>query len=463
LAPGFSTIYWPIETKVRELDAALLFAVLGAQRGWSVVVGGKTELYGRLKQNAEPGILVDKSIQKGSERLFAPLRKRGHRVFARCEEAMYISNPEEYCSRKTGREAFHEVEAVLALGRHHADALHQVYPQYSQKVVTTGNVRFDLLTPAVRAIHEREASRLREQWGEFYLLNTKLVKVNPSVEWGAGYLERSIARKHVKTEEHIQLLAWRVELEKGVLAHTVDFVERFAKELPGERLIIRPHPAEGFALWRNLSRGKTNIHVVHEGSVLPWLMAGKLSISSDCTTSVEAYLLDKPGINFRPIEAADEVEWELPKIVAYQVASTDALLSALAQKDPRSGLALPSTLTDEIVRKHFAQHGRRLASESILDYFDGLYRARNGSNGIGHDPLGKVDPAYVALQRLKVLVAWCISKHNRNRHRNRVHKIRGLEMGEIAERVEHVCRTLGYKSVLVKKLAPNIFHIFRTA
>ncbi|MGE3844723.1 MAG: hypothetical protein AB7I50_24425, partial [Vicinamibacterales bacterium] len=71
----FSTIYWPIETKVRELDAALLFAAVAARRGWSVIIGGKTELYRRLKQNAEPGIFIDKSIQKRSEELFTVLKR----------------------------------------------------------------------------------------------------------------------------------------------------------------------------------------------------------------------------------------------------------------------------------------------------------------------------------------------------------------------------------------------------
>ena len=80
----------------------------------------------------------------------------------------------------------------------------------------------------------------------------------------------------------------------------------------------------------------------------------------------------------------------------------------------------------------------------------------------GYDPLGERGFGFDALQRLKVFVAWCISKKNRERHRNRAHKIRELEFGEIAARVDQICTTLAYEGVRVKKLANNILHIYRS-
>ena len=457
----FSTIYWPIETIVRELDGALFFSVVAAQRGWSVMVGGKTELYRCLKQNAEPGILVDKSIQKRSEHLFSVFKKRGHRVFARCEEGLWFATPEDYCNRKTGRDAFAVVDGFLAWGREHAHALAQVYPQFSHKVVATGNVRCDLMSPAVRGIYEREVSEIRKQWGEFVLLNTKLAKVN-NVRRGVDVVERHIIMGHAPTEEQVRLTTKRVALEKAVLPHVVEFVERFSKQFPGEQLIIRPHPAEDFSFWKGIAAGKANVNVVHQGNVNPWLLACKLSISSDCTTSLEAYLLDKPGINFRPVKD-DEVEWELPMVTAYQVESTDALLRVLALSDPRSALSLPNALAAEFVGRYIAQCGGTLASQAILDYFADLHRPREGRDQPGYNLLGKVNLGFVALQRLKVFVAWCISKHNRGRNRNRAHKFPGLDYSQIAARVDDICRTLGYEGVRVKKLAKNILCIDRSS
>jgi len=461
LTPGiFSTIYWPVETKVRELDGALLFSVVAAQRGWSVIVGGKTELYRGLRQNAEPGILVDKSIQKRSEHLFRVFKKRGHRVFARCEEGLWFATPEDYCNRKTGGDAFAEVDGFLAWGREHAHALAQVYPQFAHKVVAPGNVRCDLMSPAVRGVYDREVSEIRKKWGEFVLLNTKLAKVN-NFRKGFAVVERHIAMGHAPTEEQVRITSKRVALEKAVLPHVVEFVERFSKQFPGEQLIIRPHPAEDHSFWEGIAAGKANVDVVHQGNVNPWVLASKLSISSDCTTSLEAYLLDKPGINFRPVKD-EEVEWTLPKVTAYQVESTDELLRVLALSDPLSALSLPDAPTAEIVGKCVAQCGGTLASTAILDYFADLYAPREDSNGAGYNPLGKPDLAFVALQRLKVFVAWCSSKKMRERQRNRQNKIRGLGLGEIASRVDQICTTLGYKSVRVKTAGENMFHIDRS-
>ena len=424
-----------------------------------MVVGGKTEIFRRLRQNAEPGILIDKSIQKGSERLFREFKKNGHRVFAREEEALIYSTPEDYCHRKTGKEAFREVDGVLAWGRDHANVLAQVYPEFSAKVLTTGNIRFDLTSPEVRGIYEREASRMRREWGDFYLLNTKFTKTN-IIKRGPGYVKGHIAKGHAPTEDQVQLITKRLELENALLPHFVEFIERFAKELPDKKLIIRPHPAEVFSTWEAIAAGKANVHVVHQGSVHPWLLASKLSISNSCTTAVEAFLFDKPGINFRPVKD-DDAEWELPNVAAYQIDSTDALLHVLALSDPHQALSLPSAPTEEIVGRYVAQYRGTLATQAILDYFGGFYAPREGRDEPGYSPMGKPNLAFVALQRLKVSIAWCISKNNRARGRARAKKFPGLKFSDITARLDHTCKTMKYESVRTTKLAKNIFLIER--
>lgn len=456
---AFSTIYWPIETKVRELDAALLMAAVAARRGWSVIIGGKTELYRRLKQNAEPGIFIDKSIQKRSEELFTVLKRKGHRVYARCEEGLWFATPVDYCNRKTGPGAIREVEGFLAWGQEHARAVSEVYPEHAHKVFATGNVRSDLMTPSVRGFYAADVSRIKQEWGDFYLLNTKFAKINFIKRGPAGgFVEAHIAKGHAPNEEQVRLTTNSVAKEKAVLPHFIEFVRRFATELPGEKLIIRPHPAEDFALWQGLAADKPNIHVVHQGPVQPWLLASKISISSDCTTSLEAYLLDKPGINFRPYKD-DEVEWIVPTVAAYQIDSTDDLLRALASADPRSMLSMPDVPTAEIVGRYVAQSGGNLAANAILDHFADVHVARERGNGAADSPLGTPSPLFVAQQRLKVFVAWCMSKDNRARHRNRAHKFRGLDQAEIEARLDTICRTLQYDGIRVRKVADNIFHV----
>lgn len=461
---GYHTIYWPIETVTRELDACLLLSTLAAQRGWSVVIGGKAELFRSLRQNAEPGLVVDKSIQKRSEHLFSEFKKRGHQVFARCEEGIVFSDAEDYCHRKTGEEAFRLVDGVLAWGQKHADALAHGYPQFADKVAVTGNVRCDLMSPAVRRIYDREVAEIRKEWGDFHLLNTKFSLINPfSRVLKKGYVEVSIKRGKAPTEAQVRVISRRVARLKALLPQVVEFVERFAKELPGEKLIIRPHPGEDFSLWKTLAAGKQNVHVVHEGSVHPWLLASKMSISPDCTTAVEAFLLDKPGINFRPVQD-DEIEWLLPRISAYQIESIDELLRVLALPDPRGAMKLPDAPRDEILASYLVQCEGTMAAEAILDYFSmfrgpGERSSKEGVNGGGHNPLGKRNLVFVAKQRLKIFIAWCLSKDNRSRRLTRQQKFPGLDYAKIAARLDEISGALGYERVKVTKLAENIFLI----
>ena len=373
-------------------------------------------------------------------------------MFARCEEGLWFATPEDYCNRKTGRDAFAVVDGFLAWGREHAHALAQVYPQFSHKVVATGNVRCDLMSPAVRGIYEREVSEIRKQWGEFVLLNTKLAKVN-NVRRGVDVVERHIIMGHAPTEEQVRLTTKRVALEKAVLPHVVEFVERFSKQFPGEQL-IHSSPSGGRLFVLEGYRGR----------------AKRMSTSFIRATSIRGCW--PASFRFRAIARPrsrhtcwinqastsgqsrdDEVEWELPMVTAYQVESTDALLRVLALSDPRSALSLPNALAAEFVGRYIAQCGGTLASQAILDYFADLHRPREGRDQPGYNLLGKVNLGFVALQRLKVFVAWCISKHNRGRNRNRAHKFPGLDYSQIAARVDDICRTLGYEGVRVKKLA----------
>ena len=56
-----------------------------------------------------------------------------------------------------------------------------------------------------------------------------------------------------------------------------------------------------------------------------WMIASNFVISSNCTTSVEAFLLKKMNYNFVPV-VDENVMYKLPKITGIQVHTLDTLI-----------------------------------------------------------------------------------------------------------------------------------------
>ena len=57
--------------------------------------------------------------------------------------------------------------------------------------------------------------------------------------------------------------------------------------------VVRPHPSDDRQTFVNAFEGLKNVHVISEGSVIPWLIASKFVIHNECTTAIESYLLEK--------------------------------------------------------------------------------------------------------------------------------------------------------------------------
>jgi surface carbohydrate biosynthesis protein len=450
-------LYLPIETKNREFDSRLLFAAIAADEGWSTVIGGKSDLYPMLDR-LRPGILIEKSIQKGNDRKIRTFKQSGHKVCVCCEEGLMFFTPEDYCNRKVGTECLHEVERFFAWGERQADAVATVHPSFAPKIAVTGNSRIDLAKPLLHGLHKAEIDAIREEHGSFYLLNTKFARTN-YVKRGAGFIEGHIAKGYAPTDEQIELMRRSVVQEEQVLAHFQEFVREFARRLPSKQLIIRPHPAEEFALWEQLADGLPNVKVVHRGNVLAWLLASRMSISNNCTTAVEAFVCGKPGINFRPFKD-ERVEYELPRIVAYQVESTDQLIDVLSSDAAERNLSLPAMATGAVVRRYMENHDTKFAAREILTHIANI-DVPAGADTV--QPPRSRGERNLRL-RLRDWYVWLKAAPNadaRARLRLRQQKFPGLDPLEIVARTRNICDLLALADVTVSELGPNVFSIER--
>jgi hypothetical protein len=109
-----------------------------------------------------------------------------------------------------------------------------------------------------------------------------------------------------------------------------NFFEEFSKSFPDRKMIIRPHPGENINTYYDMANGLKNILIIQDDrNALSWIKASNAVISSNCTTSVEAYLLNRISINIFATPGLESQEFYLPRNVSINTSNIKETIEAL--------------------------------------------------------------------------------------------------------------------------------------
>jgi len=453
--PPTSTLIIPVENQVRELDAKLLLACVAVERGYPVVLGSRAFVHFEM-QRLPRGVYLAKSMRRLSERMFGILRGLGHEIVAFDEEGLVRLIDEEYYRARLSPRAVALVSHLLAWGPDDARVFAAFPAARGVPIHVTGNPRIDMLRPELRAYLEPERRHIHERFGDFILINTNFGEVNHFIadlgearklaEGRAG----SGGSDWLEARAHFRLRIFR-EFEKMLPA--------LAEALPDQTFVLRPHPSESHENWLELTRRFERVHVINEGSVLPWLLASSGMIQNGCTTAVEAHMLDIPTLGFHPIvdERYDEA---LPFGLSHVCRDLDALARGVRDAAAGKLSRREDAGSRALLEGHVAATSGRFAAERMVDVLDEAgYRAA-------------LPPAPRAGRRLGA--AWlnrlraAEKRINMRRpgHRNHLsfhaHRFPELSCEDVQGRVDRLSTLLGrFRDVRVRALRPHVFRIER--
>ncbi|MDP6344861.1 MAG: hypothetical protein QF578_08675 [Alphaproteobacteria bacterium] len=358
----------PVETKAREFHAKLLLAAVAAEDGFEVLLGEQNAMLHQLR-HLPRGLYIDKSIARSKTAHFRRLRQRGNRVAAWCEEGLVYRDKTSYLHERICPESLAEADLFFCWGAVQQQDVAENIDQGREKLVATGNPRFDLLRPGYRDLFAAEARALRERYGDFILINTNFARYNHFN--GENFLiEVQRQRGAITTaEQEAFFVAWRDflgELYRGFAAMLAPLAGAF----PERKIILRPHPSENHGRWAEECRDLGNVEVVFEGNVVPWLIAGEVLIHNSCTTGLEGYLLDRPVIAYQP--ATSEVyDSYLPNVVSERARVPEQLVDCVRRAldgDGASGGAEGRAAAE----RYYAGIDGLLASERVLAAVHGI-------------------------------------------------------------------------------------------
>jgi surface carbohydrate biosynthesis protein len=316
-------LYLPIEIWVREFHAKTLLGVQAAKSGWSVIIGPKTAMDRRL-QTLPQGTVFQFGLHENFVPAMEKLHCAGHQVVAVDEEGLVTLNPEQYLRYRVSSKAIENSDACFCWGNTQLEMLKSIQADPACEFHITGNPRMDLLRPEFRDLIDKEAEQLKQKYGDFLLVNGNFGSYNHVM--GLEYTWQALQSKGwMNTASDAEFHRRRVELQGR-------FFHAFQEAIPelsaaGYRVIIRPHPSESLKPWEKLAIDYPDqVLVIREGNVVPWLQAANVVIHNGCTTAVEAFVLGRPVIAYRP-EIQYELESEFPNKISLQATTMEELMS----------------------------------------------------------------------------------------------------------------------------------------
>lgn len=345
-------LYLPVEIKTREMHGKLLLAYYALLNGTNVIIGEHSKVEeAALKYPA--GVFLCKGYPRGyMKRVIVAAKEAGHYVVNLDEEGLIYHDSEVYLKTRMNRKFMPYHDHVFCWGENQQKMIERAYPEMKGKCTSTGNPRFDLLTPKYREVYREESEKLGKIYGPYILVNTRFTLYNT--------IKGKREERLTKHGEYI----------RDLYHHFIHMIKRMSQEFPKVTFIIRPHPAERKESYVGDLKGHSNVQVRSEGSVIHWLMGAEALIHNGCTTGIEGYLLGQPVFSYEPI-ISPPFDVSLTQDVSKRASGVEELSEELKLLMER-GEGLPVSCPERLSHHYVNAKGEEYAYRRILQHMESV-------------------------------------------------------------------------------------------
>lgn len=427
-------IYLPVEVKSRELISKVFFADLATRSGFGVFIGRNGMNLSRTR--FPRGVYFDKCLSGHKVDFHRhQVEKLGNILVSLDEEALIVNRT--YAEARFTQLSIDLCSIIFVWGEVEASLIRERYGS-SAKICVSGSPRVDCWRPQVKHLYDIEVTSIKKRFGDFILVNSN---------FGAGVLPESRYDEEARGY---------FKLRSVVRGEFLKLIRRIAVEFPYRNIVLRPHPSENHALWTSLaSELPSNVHIIFEGSVGPWVRAASLLIHFCCTTAVEAWVANTPAISYEPsLEGYPNYEPHhfLPPALSLRLGSEEEVLSTIRNGFPDNS---PSRSTElEIVKKYIDFDEHKLSSQKIISELKKL-SIKEDVYQIPSFSIWKKFRSLVGRAKDQIGDIWA--------YRNQMHKNPGMNLDEITHLTERLLAedTLVHGQLNVHQVDVDTFCLFR--
>ena len=442
----------PSENRNREFDAKLLLGCVAVEAGFRAIVGSRHDIHAWIAQ-LPPAIYLAKDLRASSLVMTRILRQLGHTIAAWDEEGLVYYSPAQYLAARVDPEVMNATDMLFAWGADNAQIWRGASPHRAASVHEVGNPRLDLLRTDLRPFHESQRRILHVDYGGYILINSNFGTVNHLLPDAAATAITRF-RDSKAAEDHLRMLSYRRQLFEEFVAAAAGLARAF----PSTAVIVRPHPSENPEPWRRAARDLPNLHVRHDGNVIPWILGASAIIHNGCTTAVEAAVMGRSAIAYQPIHD-DRYEIRLPNSLSRKASSLDALIALVDERHEQDETTAQAPDVHAILGQHLSGLDGSLCCDRIIAHL-GMLAPRRSAQRLG-SILGKCRGRLQATLRRRRKSAFLHESDHKNGADYNSHRFPALAVSDVRLGIDRLALCLGrFDRVAVSELRPNIFELY---
>jgi len=356
----------PIEVKVREFDAHILFACHAVARGYGVVLGERGTVNSEYLAALPRAIYLDKTMARQKTKRITRCKDECGHWYASLDTEAAPHAGRLYTYARYSEEGMSKADAVLAWGDADKKAILKAYPQWSKKVICTGHPRMDLWGSRFREIYHAETERLQQKFGRYVLVPSNFAAGSSNMK-SKALLVKQMDTIFQDSKAEFDLMMDQIEHVDRSMGHFIELVHALSKRLAGTQIVVRPHPAEDMGVWRRAVGALPNVHVCRKGTVTPYILGAACVVHHGCTTGFEAFLMGRPMIAYQPDYDA-RFDEHPANLLSRRASDLDGAIREI--QTSLDGAYVPPVGARETAVENWSNFERWDACERILDVFD---------------------------------------------------------------------------------------------
>lgn len=279
----------PIEIAGRELLSKCALCCEFVNKSNNIaIISDKSSAY-KLLGKSNNQIYIDRGYHEGSSENIYRLFKNNVQLISIDEENGVDYDDFSSITSRFPKKIFELASYICIWGFKAKEHLRKIHPFVNFKNLgVTGHIRFHLLKDQYMKIYEKDVLEIKNKYQDFILINT---------DFGFANNIMGIEVILKKYSSRVKRLKGAIEYQQIQCNNFISLVKDLAK-VTKKNIVIRPHPEESHEIYIKSFNLIDNVHVVYEGSVIPWIIASEKMIHHDCTTAIECLMLGKKPIAY---------------------------------------------------------------------------------------------------------------------------------------------------------------------
>ena len=291
------------EIENRDFIQRMLISLELASKGNRVFLVSKYFFYKNFKY-FPVGMVLDKGITNNEVQEQKKILDKKFLLSVIDEEgARYYDNEPNFIDIRISKKTSKRISHFFCWGKKQKTKIKFIN---ENKISISGSPKYDLYNKDLDLIYESQ-KKIIKKLKPYILISSNFVY--------ATYKNKDFKKKiellRKEDESKNKLSFWnnyikKYNFKKKVLNLFIGDLIKLSNRFKKLNFILRPHPNDDQSFWLNKFKKNKNLKILSDFSIEPWIKECECLLSNNCTTTIEASLIEKKTINYSPIKRKKE-------------------------------------------------------------------------------------------------------------------------------------------------------------